>query len=409
MKVRVGARTDVGRVRERNEDAYLVRQPVYAVADGMGGHRGGDVASALAVETLKEADATIQEPADSLAEMIRKANLRVLERGESDRRLQGMGTTLTALVTEDGKGHVVHVGDSRAYLLRDGALQQLTEDHTLVQRMVREGRLTPEEARDHPQRSIVTRALGVEEELELDRLTLDLHVGDRLLLCTDGLTGKLSQEEIREILGREEAPRAACDALVEAANRAGGDDNITVVVLDVMEVGDAGSGEDAGALDASGSTRSGESPVGSSRPGSTQASLSHEPRSASVTATAAPPDVETETDARGHRLNRRRVAAWASVLIVVLVAAVIGGRIFLHHQWYVGEAGGRVAVYNGIPATVVFKLSHVRELTDLSAAQVEQCRQYSGLRSGITANNLADARAIVAQMRSDVPCGRGGG
>ena len=147
MKVHVGARSDIGRARVRNEDSYLVKERLFAVADGMGGHKGGDVASSLALQTIESApEAADQGDLDRLVEQIKTANNRVLERGEADKDLRGMGTTVTALLADDGKAHVVHVGDSRAYRLRDGALQQLTEDHTLVQRMVREGKLTEEEA-----------------------------------------------------------------------------------------------------------------------------------------------------------------------------------------------------------------------------------------------------------------------
>ena len=244
MKVRVAARTDIGRARQRNEDAYLVHEPLFAVADGMGGHRGGDVASSLALESLSVPERDSADASAALVEDIKEANRRVLERGEAERDLRGMGTTLTAVVTEADKAYLAHVGDSRAYLLRDGSLQQLTEDHTLVQRMVREGRLTPEEAARHPQRSIITRALGVEEEVPVDQLTLDIHPGDRLLLCTDGLTGPVSKQRIQEVLEQETDPDSAVEKLVDEANQAGGDDNITVVLLDFQD--DQAGGEDEG-------------------------------------------------------------------------------------------------------------------------------------------------------------------
>src|SRR2546423_2221349 len=172
MRVRVGAKTDVGRARQRNEDSYLIRDPLFAVADGMGGHQGGDVASSLSVETVSGLDLPPDGAFAALVEQIKRANQAVLERGEADGSLRGMGTTFTAILIDGDRGHVAHVGDSRAYRLHDGTLQQLTEDHTLVQRMVREGRIKPEQARHHPQRSIVTRALGVEEDLEVEELTL---------------------------------------------------------------------------------------------------------------------------------------------------------------------------------------------------------------------------------------------
>jgi len=195
------------------------------------------VASSLATQKLGEADLRGDGPLRALVGQIKEANKLVLQRGESDRNLRGMGTTVTALLLDGEKAHVAHVGDSRAYLLRSGALQQLTEDHTLVQRMVREGKLTPDQAVHHPQRSIITRALGVEEELPVDELTLSVQDGDRLLLATDGLTAMVEEAEIKAILEAEADPQSACDRLVEAANRGGGEDNITVVVLDFVVEG----------------------------------------------------------------------------------------------------------------------------------------------------------------------------
>jgi len=242
MKLRAGAISDIGRARERNEDSYLLREPLFAVADGMGGHRGGDVASALALESFDAMDPTAPDVAHALVERVKDANRRVLGRSLADRALRGMGTTLTAIVAGDDKVYLAHVGDSRAYLLRNGVLQQLSEDHTLVQRMVREGRLSSEEAAVHPQRSILTRAIGVEDDIAVDQLTLDVHPGDRILLCSDGLTSMLDGARIQEILNSEPDPQAAAQLLVEAANRAGGDDNITAIVVDVQEASGDGSG-----------------------------------------------------------------------------------------------------------------------------------------------------------------------
>jgi serine/threonine protein phosphatase PrpC len=371
MMVRVGARSDIGRERGRNEDAYLIREPLFAVADGMGGHRGGDVASSLAMEIL-EGDA-----ATPLVETIKQANQRVLQRSASDRELRGMGTTLTAVVAEDARAHVAHVGDSRAYLLRDGNLQQLTEDHTLVQRMVREGKITPEEAHTHPQRSILTRALGVEEDLSVDELTLDMHPGDRLLLCTDGLTSMVGREQIQEILEREKAPQAACDKLIDAANRAGGDDNITVIVLEFYE-GDGPKGE----ADA-------QAPAATERPG-----LLESP--------AAAAQAKSEPQPR-RPVRWGKVALWAAVAVAVLAGALVGGRLYIDRQWYVGDSNGFVAVYNGIPVELLgFELSYVQVTTELSTAEAEQLQPWRGISDGITAGSLEDAQRIVDQIRRDL-------
>jgi len=231
MRVKAGAATDIGLVREANEDGYLNRPPLYAVADGMGGHRGGEVASALALETLERGFE--REGSEKLADTVREANGVIFERGSRDREVAGMGTTLTVAAAQEDSLHLVHVGDSRAYLLRDGELKLLTEDHTMVQEMVNEGTLTAEEAHDHPQRSILTRALGVWGEIEVDDLNVPLLEGDRILLCTDGLTATVPDERAVEILRDTPDPQDAAARLVETANEGGGIDNTTVVVLDV--------------------------------------------------------------------------------------------------------------------------------------------------------------------------------
>jgi len=240
VKIEVGSATDSGRVRERNEDSMLVDPPVYVVADGMGGHRGGNVASQIAVETIERLGG---EGRGSLADHVRDANRAVWERSVEDQRLSGMGTTVTAIRIDDDSIALAHVGDSRAYLLRDGLLRQLTTDHTLVARMVQSGEITEEEAEVHPHRNVMTRALGTDEQVEVDEDSIALLDGDRLLLCSDGLTGMVTEDQIQAILENSDQPQQAADRLVKAANRAGGIDNITVVVLDAIgEEGDPRGG-----------------------------------------------------------------------------------------------------------------------------------------------------------------------
>jgi len=392
VKLRVGVATDVGRVRERNEDSYLAREPLFAVADGMGGHRGGNVASELAIETLSSFRMPAQGAAAALVEDIKRANLRVMERGASDRDLRGMGTTVTALVTQDARAYIAHVGDSRAYLLRDG-LQQLTEDHTLVQRMVREGRLTPEEAGHHPQRSVLTRAVGVEDGLDVDELTLDVHSGDRILLCTDGLTSMVDNDAIERILKDEPDPQAAAEQLVSLANEAGGEDNITVVLVD-FEQGDGASGA-AGGVTVASST----SAVGAF---SEEGNGSAEPRTAAAAVGTA--SVEEPPHPAPIPPKRRRRWIWrVAAIALVLILAVIGTRVYIDRQWYVGESEGRVAIFNGIPTKILgIHLAHVAETTELSASRAEQLQPWQDLRDGITANSLHDAEGIVTQIRADL-------
>ncbi len=235
MRIVSGASTDTGQVRDGNEDSYLVdrRLELFAIADGMGGHRAGEVASATALEGLREAVSV----GTSVAEAVGRANTAVWDKASADTDLAGMGTTLTAAWSDGTTLTVAHVGDSRAYLLRGDTLQRVTVDHSLVEELIRDGKLTEEQASVHPQRSIITRALGVDSTVEVDVYSLMLQANDRVMLCSDGLTSMVRASGIAEILRRESDPTAAANALVDAANAAGGEDNITVVVLDALADG----------------------------------------------------------------------------------------------------------------------------------------------------------------------------
>ena len=370
MRIEAGVATHVGQVRTGNEDAYLLEPPMYAVADGMGGHRGGEVASQLALTTIAE---SFRKGAVPLADQVQAANRAVFERAGADRNLAGMGTTLTAAVIEGGLAHLVHVGDSRAYLLRAGALRQLTDDHTLVNRMVKAGEITSAEAEVHPHRNVLVRALGTEPDVPLDEQDVGLLEGDRLLLCSDGLTGMLTEEQIQAILeSTSTAPQEAADRLVVAANRAGGVDNITVVVLDVLP-------NDGTDVDATGAP-----------------------------ATAATAQGAKEEPARPAGISEGRRRWWrlaliAGIAIVVLGAALTGTRALLDTRWYVGVANGHVAIYQGIPADLFgYELSHAVEETDISAAAAEALPVYAGLPGGINVDSRTEADARVEQIRQDV-------
>jgi protein phosphatase len=408
MNVRVGAATDIGQVREGNEDSYLIVAPLYAVADGMGGHRGGEVASSLALETVQQ---LFERQEGSLADQVSGANRAVYDRSQSDRSVSGMGTTLTAALIDGNKVHLVHVGDSRAYLVRDGALTQLTEDHTLVHRMVLEGEITPEEAETHPHRSILTRALGVDENVQVDEGDVQVESGDRLLLCTDGLTGMVPEGEIQEILRDAADPQEAVDRLVKVANRAGGIDNITAVVLDF------GEAEETGATKASAiphqptveqpvpkvapPERSDITIVGAPIPEPPPEDSASRSGPRSTTTSSLPAVRPAPTTPRSHRA--RRVGIWAGVTISVLVLGVVGVRLFLDTQWYVGVSNGRVAIFRGIPAEVAgFDLHSVVIETSLSAAKAEALVAWRGLPEGITTDDRDGANAVVEQIRKDL-------
>ena len=365
MRVEAGFASDIGRVREGNEDSFLVEHPLYAVADGMGGARGGEVASRIAIETLEE---LAHKGEGSLRDQVRRANELVFERSAADRQVAGMGTTLTAAWVEGGEAHLAHVGDSRAYLLRAGDLRQLTEDHTLVARMVKAGEITRDEADVHPHRNVIIRALGTEPDVAVDESTVALLDGDRLLLCSDGLTAMVAEKQLQAILESEPDPKRAADQLVRAANRAGGIDNITVVVLDI---------HGASAEDEEGSDRAGPN------------------------VTVRSPGPLLRAVARGPRA--RRWVLRGAVVVLVLAVLAVALRVYVDRQWYVGDNEGHVAIFQGIPAELGgFRFSHVAvDHPELQSSIVKQNPLYAELGDGITADSYEGARAIVTQMQTD--------
>jgi protein phosphatase len=316
----------------------------------MGGHRGGDVASSLALETV---EALFREREGSLADQVREANRAVHERSVADQQVSGMGTTLTAVMVEDATVRLAHVGDSRAYLLRAGDLRQLTADHTLVARMVKAGEITREQAAVHPHRNVVTRSLGTDASVQVDEDTVALLDGDRVLLCSDGLTAMVQEDQIRAILESEPDPQRGADRLVTAANRAGGVDNITVLVLDAH-------------------SEEGDPPPGT-------------------------------MPAPSRRPSPRRLVAGLLVAIVVIVGTLFVVRAYLDRQWYVGESEGRIAVFRGIPARPLgITLSDVDTQTEIPVDDVAILEVYPDLADGISAESRDDAYAIVEQMRTDI-------
>ena len=234
LTITTGAATDPGMVRAGNEDAYLVAPPLYVVADGMGGHRAGEVAARLAVTALSTRGPDIAAGgAEALLDAMREANGIILRSSQEDDRLRGMATTCTAAIVRGRVARIAHVGDSRAYLFHEGRLSQLTDDHSVVAQLVREGYLTPDEAAVHPRRNVIMRALGSIEDVEIDTTEAILDAGDRLLLCSDGLTNCLNDSAIAALLGDGRDAQSTAARLVERANAAGGPDNITVVIVDV--------------------------------------------------------------------------------------------------------------------------------------------------------------------------------
>jgi len=411
VKVRVGAASDIGQVREGNEDAYLVDEPLFAVADGMGGHRGGEVASSLALETIQRSF----RRSGSLGEHVEEANRSVFERSQLDRNVAGMGTTLTAALVEGERVRLAHVGDSRAYLFREGELHRLTEDHTLVHRMVREGEISEAEAETHPHRSILTRALGVDPGVQVDEGYVEVAPGDRLLLCTDGLTGMLSEERIREILEETADPHRAVDRFVQEANRAGGVDNITAVILDFEEEGQPTREPSTTTLQDAEPATTTLRAEGAPARGANGETAAHSPRAARRPSPSASrsPEFSGSTRPGAPRSPARRVtrlAIGAGIAVAVLVLALVGLRLYVDSQWFVGVSEDRVAIFRGVPAQVVgFELHSVVLETPIDADEARALALYRDLDDGITADDREGAEAIVEQIRVDVARARAEG
>jgi protein phosphatase len=369
LRLVVGASTDVGQVRDHNEDAYLVDDELglVAVADGMGGHQAGEVASATALEALRAAIGS----GEGIRDAVTSANEAVYDKSTTDERLRGMGTTLTAgTLAAGGTLLLGHVGDSRAYLVHDRELHRLTTDHSLVEELVRAGELTEAEAEADPRRSMITRALGIEPEVEVDLYPVPLVSGDRILLCSDGLTGMVSEDELETALRDEPNPTAAARRLVAAANAAGGIDNITVVVIDVVD--------DEGLTAAI--------PV--------------------VTSDAAPepetPEPRDATPAPRPRPRPRRrwwrILRWA-LPVVVLIGVAVGVLVwYARDTYYVGTDLGNVAIFRGRPGGVLIWNPTLEHRTSLLAQSLPQ-QQRDDVNAGHGQfSSLGDAQAYVRDL-----------
>jgi protein phosphatase len=346
------AGTDTGRQRRANEDSLLAHAPLFVVADGMGGAQAGEVASRIAVESFQDGLDDSSEPEESLAALARVANARIHELSHSHAEQAGMGTTLTAIYVGERDVSIAHVGDSRAYRLRDGELVRLTEDHSLVDELLRQGRLTPEEAVEHPQRSVITRALGPEGVVEVDTRSYIARDGDVYLLCSDGLTTMLPEDRLTYVLLAHRALRDAGEALIAAANEAGGRDNITVVLVRLEE------------LDASAAPLSNEAPA--AHPPSSEAdpaeahampdSAGGAPSAAGAGGAAASvvprrprQPSSSGTDRPRRRVRLRRAGALAVVLAILAVIGA-GAYLALRSVYFIGtNSRGLVTVFRGVP------------------------------------------------------------
>jgi PPM family protein phosphatase len=372
-------RTDTGRQRRGNEDSSFARAPLFVVADGMGGAQAGEVASRIAVDTFARGLPDAGAAEERLATRVREANADIYERAHSEQDLAGMGTTLTAAYVDDTHVAIAHVGDSRAYLFRDGTLTRLTQDHSLVDELVRRGKLTEEEAAEHPQRSIITRALGPEPDVDVDTWTYPVRGGDLLLVCSDGLTSMVSEERVAEILGGTETLDSAAQALIDEANRAGGRDNITVILVRFEEVGTPvdGAGDQATAVDMAPPTKvvgEGEpEPHGSAgaptpapaatttlqRDGvagsdqATQAAAAGGPRLGAAVlerASATRRGVRRPPARRGQRRPLSKPVAVVVSVVIVLCLLGAGGYLASRQLYFIGtNSQGVVTIYRGLP------------------------------------------------------------
>jgi serine/threonine protein phosphatase PrpC len=386
-------RTDPGRKRRRNEDAFVVAPPLFAVADGMGGAQAGEVAARLATAAFREYhEADALEGRERVAAIIQEANRRIYERAHADTEASGMGTTVTAALLEGSQIVIGHVGDSRAYRMRAERLEQLTDDHSLVADLVRTGRISPEEADTHPQRSVITRALGTDPEVDVDSLAVDAEPGDIYLLCSDGLTTMLTDEEILGIVRGAKSLEHAGKDLVKAANRRGGEDNVTVVLFalesdEPLEETAVMSGDGRGTREDLEDTLTGlEAPALVQREEETGWTL-------------APPE---PPPARGPRRRWRRtllLSLAALAFVAILVALAFFG---LSRAHFVGaDEDGRIAVYQGLPWTLGagLDLYRARYVSQLRAVQLTPAE-----RSALFDHDLVSydaARAQVARYEAE--------
>ena len=341
-----GSRTDIGCLRDHNEDSLVVTPPLFAVADGMGGHAAGEVASEIAVRVLSEL-APEHPDGEALGRAIEEANRAVIQAAREGRGRQGMGTTMTAAMLEGERLVIAQVGDSRAYLLHQGKLQQLTRDHSLMADMIEAGQLTPEEARTHPQRSVITRALGSDVHLHPDIYEINVETGDRLLVCSDGLSGMVFDDQIESTLRRVQDPQRCASQLVNEAIAAGGHDNVTVIVADVTGY----------------------------------------------------------AEVRRKKLARKTKLSIA--LVLVLFAAIIAGaawgtQTYLNTAAYLANDNGKVAVYRGVPGSVLgLSFSHLERTTDVTVADL-QPGVANRLHEGIRVDDMEAADALVKEYEDEI-------
>ncbi|GHJ46607.1 protein phosphatase [Catellatospora sp. TT07R-123] len=397
--LRYAARSDRGLIRDGNQDSVYAGPRLLAVADGMGGMAAGDVASNIVIGAMAPLDEDVPGDAivDSLRSAVNLANQQLRDTVDANPHLEGMGTTLTAMLFTGSKLGMAHIGDSRAYLLRDGEFTQITKDDTYVQMLVDEGRISAEEASSHPQRSLLTRAMDG-RDIEPEYSVRPVHAGDRYLICSDGLSGVVSAETIAQSMREYVDPQACVERLIALALRGGGPDNITVIIADATDEDIVEQAPVVGGAAARDRGNSSEGQV-ESTPAARASALTASPRPS----VPEPPAPAAEPSARSARHPVR------TTLLVVVLLGLLGGGLWTAWQYtqtryYIGATEeGQVAIFRGVPGQIAgFDLSEVREvsqtkLADLTAVAQEQ------VRKGIQADDEADARARLDDLVRDDP------
>ena len=403
--LRYAARSDVGLVRSNNQDSAYAGSHLLVVADGMGGHAGGDVASSVAIGRLAALDS--ETPASdivaTLEESVLEANQEILRRARDEPQLRGLGTTITALLRAEGKFALAHIGDSRAYLLRDEETVQITKDHTFVQRLLDEGRLTEDEAERHPQRSVLMRVLGdVDADPELDLSLRAAHAGDRWLLCSDGLSGLVSLDTIDATMKDIEDPGECADALVQLALKGGGPDNITCIVADVVDLDALPRGVEAPSTTpqiVGSAARNRHRPTTASGPAAKAAALTREE-----------PEIPYEDEDFSEEEPPRR-SPWPAVVVLALLVALLGGLLWGGYAWsqrqyYVGTDGTRVVLYQGLAQDLgPVSLSEQLEVTDIEIEDLPEITRQQ-VESTISVSDREGADQIIDRLEQAAAANR---